>query len=242
LRGQAAPATHIFRERFYEFPAIFSRLFEIYLDMHVQLSYIAAAGVFEEENTMTTATATLRTEHEAILGMLEATEEAASQIASGITVNAEILNGLLDFFKIFADRCHHGKEEELLFPLLERRGMPRNGGPLGVMLAEHDQGRALIRNMSESAAQFEAGNREAADTWAHAARAYAALLRAHIQKENNILFMLAERMLSNEDQVSLAAAFEILEVEKMGSGTHERLHGLMEHLRQEIFSRTAPAR
>jgi hemerythrin-like domain-containing protein len=191
---------------------------------------------------MISATATLRDEHEAILSMLGATEEAAHQIESGIPVDAAILNGLLDFFKTFADRCHHGKEEDLLFPLLERRGMPGSGGPLGVMLSEHEQGRALIRKMAESAAQYGAGNREAANSWAHAAREYSSLLRAHIHKENNILFVLAERMLSNDELASLASDFETLEVEKMGPGTHERLHSLMAHLRQEIYSRTAPAR
>ncbi|MGA2263221.1 MAG: hemerythrin domain-containing protein [Acidobacteriota bacterium] len=184
---------------------------------------------------MRTATSTLRTEHEAILSMLDATAETARRVNRDEPVHLEILEGLLEFFKVFADRCHHGKEEELLFPALERKGMPQTGGPIGVMLFEHEQGRALIRRMSQAAAEIAGGNPAAAKSWAAAAHEYTALLRAHIDKENNILFVMAERILSDDEQTGLAEAFEKLEVEKMGEGTHERLHGLMNKLRAEIF-------
>jgi hemerythrin-like domain-containing protein len=184
---------------------------------------------------MRTATSTLRTEHEAIISMLDATEEAARRVDRDEPVRPEILEELLEFFRVFADRCHHGKEEELLFPALERKGMPRTGGPIGVMLFEHEQGRALIRRMSQAVAEIAGGNPAAAKSWAAAAREYTALLRAHIDKENNILFVMAERVFSDDEQTGLAEAFEKLEVEKMGEGTHERLHGLMNKLRAEIF-------
>jgi hemerythrin-like domain-containing protein len=93
--------------------------------------------------------------------MLDATEEVARRIKSGATVTSETLSGLLEFFQIFADRCHHGKEEDCLFPLLERKGLPREGGPIGVMLHEHGQGRELIQKMRESAEAFAAGRNEA---------------------------------------------------------------------------------
>ena len=190
---------------------------------------------------MNTATATLRTEHEAIISMLDATEVVARNISSGTLPSAETLQGLLEFFKVFADRCHHGKEEDLLFPLLETKGLPRSHGPIGVMLHEHEQGRELIRRMTAAADQFSGGNLDAAEGWALAAGAYAMLLRAHIQKENNILFMMAEGMLTGAEQSALAADFEKLEVEKLGEGTHARLHRLMHQLRAEIFARPAVA-
>jgi hemerythrin-like domain-containing protein len=179
---------------------------------------------------MPTATLVLRKEHEAILKMLDASEEAARRIESGQTVAPETLEGLLEFFRLFADRCHHGKEEDLLFPLLETRGLPRHGGPTGVMLREHEQGRELIRQMVEAVGASKTGDAAALARWAEAARAYAQLLRAHIAKENEVLFVMAENMLSPEEQSTLAAEFEKLEVEKMGAGTHERLHALMDQL------------
>ncbi len=183
---------------------------------------------------MPTATLILRKEHDAILKMLDATEEAARRIESGQTVAPETLEGLLEFFRLFADRCHHGKEEDLLFPLLESRGLPRHGGPTGVMLREHDQGRALIRQMAEAVEASKSGDRAAPARWAEAARDYAELLRAHIAKENDILFVMAENMLSPEEQSNLAAEFEKLEVVKMGAGTHEQLHAAMDKLVGEL--------
>jgi len=171
---------------------------------------------------METATAVLRKEHEAIVKMLEVTEEVARRLEAGEHVAAETLAGLLEFFRLFADKCHHGKEEDLLFPQLEKKGMPRAGGPLAVMLAEHEQGRALIRQMAGPA-------------WAAAARAYASLLRAHIEKENHVLFVMAERMLTPSEQAELAEGFEKSEVEKMGAGTHERLHAMMAKLIKDIL-------
>lgn len=180
------------------------------------------------------ATAILRQDHDAILKMLDATEEVAGQLRNGKQVTPDILSGLLEFFQLFADRCHHGREEDLLFPLLESKGMPRMGGPIGVMLQEHELGRDLVRQMKESGQSYAGGDTAAGARWAAAAMGYVPLLREHIFKENNILFMMAERMLSEEEQRTLAAEFEKAELEKMGAGTHERLHKLMDTLLEEI--------
>jgi hemerythrin-like domain-containing protein len=184
---------------------------------------------------MNTATTILRKEHDAILRMLEVTEEAARRLDAGRPVAPETLAGLLEFFRLFADRCHHGKEEDLLFPLLEKKGLPRAGGPVGVMLYEHEEGRALIRGMAEAAEAYGGGDAAAARRWARAARGYVDLLRDHIAKENNVLFVMAENLLTPAEQADLASAFERVEEEKMGAGTHERLHALMDKLAAEIL-------
>lgn len=186
---------------------------------------------------MSEGTAVLRKEHDAILKMLGATEEAARRLEAGTPVNIETLEGLLEFLRLFADKCHHGKEEDLLFPLLESRGLPRYGGPTGVMLHEHEQGRALIRQMAEGVEALKGGDASGAARWAQAGLGYVELLRAHIDKENNILFVMAENMLTPEEQEKLAADFEKLETEKMGAGTHERLHASMDKLVAELAPR-----
>lgn len=191
---------------------------------------------------MNTATQVLRTEHDAILNMLEASEEVARQLEAGDAVEPKTLEGLLEFFRLFADRCHHGKEEDLLFPLLERKGMSRDGGPIGVMLHEHDEGRGLVRQMTEAATAYQQGFADAGRRWAMAARGYSNLLRAHIDKENNILFVIAEQMLSDKEQEELSAQFEKVETEKLGAGTHERLHVLMDRLNADIWKAKAVAR
>lgn len=179
---------------------------------------------------MNQATQILRKEHDAILRMLDVADESARRLQAGEAVPADVLGGLLEFLKLFADRCHHGKEEDLLFPLLEKKGMSRQAGPIGVMLHEHDLGRRLISQMTAAAEAYSKGDASAGSRWAQPAIQYTALLREHIFKENNILFVMAERMLTDEEQAALAQEFERAEVEKMGAGTHERLHALMDQL------------
>ena len=185
---------------------------------------------------MNTATSVLRNDHEAILRMLDATEEVARQLQKGVSVAPDTLTDLQEFFQIFADRCHHGKEEDLLFPFLESRGIPRNGGPIGMMLQEHDMGRRFIGQMVAASGEYAAGTKGAGERWSVAAREYSSVLRAHIDKENNILFVMAERILSDSDQAKLAEAFEKIEIAKVGPGTHARLHASMERLTAAILS------
>lgn len=183
---------------------------------------------------MATATQTLRNEHEAILKMLVATEEVAQRLRRDEKVRPGVLADLLEFFRLFADKCHHGKEEELLFPLLEKKGLPRAGGPIGVMLIEHQHGRALIKEMAEAGEDYQSGREGSGARWAEAARQYTGLLRGHIDKENNVLFRMAEQLLSPDEQTHLAEDFERLEIDRMGTGTHERLHAMMDKLLAEL--------
>jgi hemerythrin-like domain-containing protein len=168
--------------------------------------------------------------------MLDITEEVTRRLDRGESVSPETLTELLEFFRVFADRYHHGKEEDLLFPLLEKKGLPKFGGPTGVMRAEHEQGRALIKQMAEAAQAYQDRTAGSAARWAEAARSYAALLHTHIDKENNVLFKMADHLLSGAEQQELANAFDRAEEEKIGHGTHERLHALMEKLAAAVFT------
>ena len=181
------------------------------------------------------ATTHLRQEHDTILRMLEATEEVARRLRLEASVPADTLQGFLEFFQVFADRCHHGKEEGLLFPRLEQKGLARSGGPIGVLREEHEQGRGLLSEMAASAADYRQGREAAGPRWAEAALRYAVLLRQHIHKENTVLFWVAENLLSQAEQEELAAAFEQWEQEKIGAGTHERLHAWMEKVTTELL-------
>jgi hemerythrin-like domain-containing protein len=179
---------------------------------------------------MTTATQILRQEHEGILRMLEVAERVASQLERGERVPRETLANLLEFFQTFADKCHHAKEEGLLFPALEAKGILKSGGPIGIMLSEHTKGRALIQTLAELTSAYASDPRGAGQRWAQAARSYVYLLRGHIDKENNVLFKIAEGVLRPSEQTELSEQFEKLEVEKIGAGTHERLHGMISEM------------
>lgn len=188
---------------------------------------------------MAQPTAILRQEHEAVTRMLEAAEQAAGKLERNEKVRPNLLEGIGEFFELFVDKCHHGKEEELFFPALAKKGMPVEGGPIGVMLREHEEGRELARRMREAANAYAKGDRAAGTAWASAAGRYGRLLREHILKENNVLFPMAEGILSPAEEEALAAQFEQLEIDKMGRGTHERLHVRMAEILKEVSSAAA---
>lgn len=169
-------------------------------------------------------------EHNAIKRMPRILEEMASRLEAGRAVEASDLEASVDFIRGFADRCHHGKEEDLLFGAMEEAGIPREGGPIGVMLHEHTLGRNYVMGMAEAIAAFKAGEHTAAARIAQNARAYASLLSQHIYKEDNILYPMAERVLSAQKQAELLEGFKQVERERVGPGQHEAYHALIERL------------
>jgi len=173
-------------------------------------------------------TAELTHEHDAILVALEILERICRRIDDGGEFPAEDLSAILDFLRNFADGCHHAKEEQHLFPALNAAGLPAEGGPVGVMLAEHDLGRKYIREMA--AALGGDGSPASPGAFARSARAYANLLRAHIRKENTVLFPMAERFIPPATKARIGEAFARLEEEKTGKGVHDRYHAMLRDL------------
>jgi hemerythrin-like domain-containing protein len=167
-------------------------------------------------------TDTLREEHEVIQQVLDCLEELASRALARTGLDAASAADALEFLTAFADRCHHAKEELHLFPALNARGLPRDAGPIAVMLREHELGRAAIAEMKAALEGTKQRVPGAAARFAQAARGYVELLREHIAKEDSVLFPMAERMLGADGERELARAFERVEHHDLGPGTHER--------------------
>ena len=157
------------------------------------------------------ATELLMEEHRAIETMLRILEGVCQRLQAGETVDAEHLERILEFIRVFADQCHHGKEEDLLFPAMEMAGIPREGGPIGVMLIEHTQGREYVKGMSNAVSRYQAGESKAASDFIANARGYIALLRQHISKEDNILYPLAERLMPDALREKIVAGYQAAE-------------------------------
>ena len=180
-------------------------------------------------------TETLSTEHQAVLAALQILEQAGQSLAVGNKAAAGDLDQLLDFFRGFVDRCHHGKEEQVLFPELEKRGVPRERGPIGVMLSEHEMGRELVRRLQAQVDAFRSGAAAAAEEIPSLAASFRGLMEAHIQKEDNVLFPMAARLLSPAEAEAMARAFERIELEHVGAGKHEAYHQALHALRDRYL-------
>ncbi len=175
-------------------------------------------------------TQVLMGEHELILQALDALERKVAAIQAGSPPDKAYFEKAVEFVRTFADKCHHGKEENLLFKRMVDRGFPLQGGPIAVMLHEHDMGRAFVRGIADGAAAIGTDPAAAARI-AENARGYIELLRNHIGKENNILFPMADQALGAEDQADLGKAFEKFESEETGAGVHDAMLKLLAELK-----------
>jgi hemerythrin-like domain-containing protein len=154
-----------------------------------------------------TATAALRAEHEKILSVIACLRAACAAAADEGRYDADTFRRGVDFIRGYADGWHHAKEEVLLFPALERAGMPRHGGPVGVMLREHEIGRVYVRAMADALDAAAGGDAAGRARVVENALAYAGLLEAHIAKEDGILFAMADRILPGDEQLRLETAY-----------------------------------
>lgn len=128
----------------------------------------------------------------------------------------------LDFLVHFADGCHHYKEEESLFPALAERGVPVEGGPIGMMLYEHSIGRKCLAGIREHLPAASSGDQDAQARLRNFATEYTGLLRNHIWKEDNILFKMAGQALDDAGLEKLAAEFNNEENPRVNSQVRAR--------------------
>lgn len=184
------------------------------------------------------ATDILSSEHRVIERVITTLEQGANQLEQGQPVRPEFFLQAAEFIKGFADGCHHRKEEGVLFRRLVKAGMSTQSGPVSVMLAEHEQGRVFTSGMRQAAKALQGGDAAAASEVVRNARGYASLLRQHIQKEDQILFPMAGRLIPLDEQDSILEGFETVEHEETGEGIHEKYLALADDLEKEITAQT----
>jgi hemerythrin-like domain-containing protein len=169
-------------------------------------------------------------EHRMIERMLRILIGVSEKIEAGGAVDVELFEKAIDFIRTFADRFHHMKEEGELFPLIERKGIPKEGGPIAMMLHEHDIGRDYVRGMEEALRRYEAGDQNQARAITLNAMGYANLLSQHIRKEDEILYPMGNRLLTETDRKVLTDRFEEIEKKDIGEGVQEIYHQLIDDL------------
>ena len=149
----------------------------------------------ELEHELECPTAVLKQEHRVIERALRVLDTLAQKPEEA---SPEQWERLLDILRNFADRCHHLKEENVLFPALEKWGIDPTTGPVSIMLEEHEEGRRRLGAMAEALASRDP--QSARGALVENAKSYVQLLTDHIQKEDEILFEMAEAVLPEDEQ------------------------------------------
>lgn len=167
---------------------------------------------------MNTATKDLENDHIHILRLTDVMEKITKTDAP----DCSDLEAVVYLIRNYADGFHHGKEEKILFPALEAKGFSPSQGPVAVMLSEHIQGRNFVKGMAENIALYKKGDLPALEQVFINMTDYVNLLRNHISKENNILFRMADRVLSAEDHEALLNRYaSVTPVTENGGGIPE---------------------
>lgn len=179
---------------------------------------------------------TLQAEHNGVLTVLDQLERAVAAADQGTPLPPDVFADIREFFVVFVDHCHHTKEEKVLFPALGEQG----AALASRLEEEHDAGRSLAARYA-AAVDAYAASPAAAHELAAAARAYAEFLRGHIALETDQLVPLAAGLPADQDAV-VVEAFDRIEEEELGPGTHERLHAMIETLAPRVDAALAAAR
>ncbi|NMA52779.1 MAG: hemerythrin [Peptococcaceae bacterium] len=174
----------------------------------------------------------LKKEHEGILLSLNILEEMVRLQRNDENPALEDIRDLIDFFKLFVDKCHHGKEEQIYFPAMNEFSDDNHKQLIVEMFEEHGQGRRYITQMSAAiAGEYQEG------LFLLSAGGFIDALRAHIERENTVVLPLAEQLLPVEKQAELGQAFETFEEEVIGAGTHDKLHEILHRLKEKYLNK-----
>ena len=179
---------------------------------------------------MSKAIETLMNEHRLIEQVLGSLRTFVDQLSPGQSEARARVAGYAEFFREFADRTHHGKEEDRLFGAMAQHGFPANGGPVFVMLQEHEIGRAHVRALAEAGGGSGEFSGEELDKVKSNAEGFILMLSAHIQKEDRILFPAAERAMPGPVLDTLADEFDEFDSTVIGEQAQRRLRELAETL------------
>lgn len=195
------------------------------------LSYIQELENKKDGEITMTVIKELKNEHEAVLLSIRILDQITTRLKSGQTIELSHLDQILEFLAVFVDKCHHSKEEKVLFPAMEESGIPREGGPIGAMLYEHEQGRSFVRGLRSGVEGYRVGKESAVTEIIENAQKYGRLLSSHIDKENNVLYVMAERVLSADKMAEMEDAFTRIEEIEVGPNKHEEFHATLHALK-----------
>ncbi len=180
------------------------------------------------------ATDNLDQDHRIIEVVLPAVRRLGQQARGGRALDREAAEQVAAFLRTFADACHHGKEELHLFKAMERRGVHRDVGLVFHLLEEHGRGRKHVRVMSNSTLGAAEGDQEASKSFGDNAIAYVELLSHHIREEDVELWMLAQRVLTEDDDATLMDGFTQVERSTLGESGREQFRRQAQQITERV--------
>ena len=177
----------------------------------------------------TIATWMLEEDHRVILKVITRMATAADDLDHGKSMEPIVLQQFLEFFRVFVEQAHHGKEESVLFGVLEKKGVPANGCPLDMLRNEHRKGRGLVTELANSVSAYLSTGGAGRESLSRGLHRVSAFYASHMWTEDYLLLPMTNKCLSPEDQNSLAEQFRGIEAE-IGPDVHMHFEQMAEEL------------
>lgn len=169
---------------------------------------------------MEKASQDLTLEHNMIIVMLNILERVCSSIKSRKKTDLDDLQQIVDLIRVFNGRFHNGKEESCFYPALQQAWIKKEDDIIASIILEHERARELVQQMQKAVSC----NFIATHKFISSSKAFIDLQRHNIERENTILFPLADSMLSHEKQQEIKMNFRIFEEAVISKGKYDQLH------------------
>jgi len=165
-------------------------------------------------------------EHEMIERAMAALKSNLEKIDEAVKAPLQMQRAI-DFLLEFGDKMHNTKEERFLFPLMGQKGLPVEGGPLGVMLMEHDAERKLLGRMIAELPNLAEATAAARQKFAAEGFEYLTIRAEHIWKENDVLYPMGRKVINEEENVTLLKEFKTLDKQTYGDTARQRYEQML---------------
>jgi hemerythrin-like domain-containing protein len=159
----------------------------------------------------TTALKEMSAEHRNIETVIKSLQDAAAALDKRRRLNIPKLRTVVEFLSVYADKRHHQREEALFFPILIKRGVPAKGCPIGGLNHEHERGRALVSSLDEWVAFYEQQRPGADQGLRQTLQEIIDLYRKHLWMEDDMVFPMAEKLITETDNEELKEKFADLD-------------------------------
>ena len=171
-------------------------------------------------------------EHEMIERAMAVLKSNLEKIDAAVKAPLQ-LQRALDFLLEFGDKMHNTKEEKFLFPLMGQKGLPVEGGPIGVMLMEHDAERNLLQRMMAELPNLAEASAAGRQKFAAEGFEYLIIRAEHIWKENDVLYAMGRKVFSEEENTSLLGDFKTLDQQTYGPKAREHYYQMLAEVEKD---------
>jgi hemerythrin-like domain-containing protein len=173
------------------------------------------------------ARAPLMIEHRLIERMIAIVQGTLVQAEKSKKIDPLFVDKAVDFIRTYADRTHHGKEEDILFRDLNEKSLSDEDQKImNELVEDHVFARKTTKSLVEANTRYRNGDGSALSNITDHLRTIVDFYPKHIEKEDKVFFPSSRAYFSEaEDQAMLAEFWEF--DRKM---IHEKYEAVVEEL------------